>query len=93
MTGDHGPSFEQVAALSQLLADLSPGAQRAVGELAKLPPSLAVLEVRSEVRGYLIACADAGVDPVGVERARAVLAAYEGVLGLPSSEEGVRRIA
>jgi len=63
-----------------------------VGLLAKLPSSLAVREVRSEVRGYLVACADAGVDPAGVERARAVLAAYEGVLGSGSSE-GVGRIA
>jgi hypothetical protein len=92
MTGDHGPSFEQMATLSQLLADLSSAAQRSVGLLSKLPSSLADREIRSEVRSYLLACADAGVDPVGVERARAVLAAYEGVLGLAGSE-AVRRIA
>lgn len=92
MTSDYGPSFEQMAVLSWMLAGLSLDAQRTVGVLAKLPSSLAIREVRSEVRGYLLACADAGVDPVGVERARVVLAAYEGVLGT-GSPDGVRRIA
>jgi hypothetical protein len=92
MTSDHGPSFEQTAAIAQMYARLSSEAQRVVGLLSKLPSRLADQQVRTEVREYLLACEEAGVDPLGIERARAVLAAYEGFLGGEASK-GVRRVA
>jgi len=92
MASSDGPSFEETATLLEAFASLSPAAQRIVLLLSRLPKKLGDDEVRAEVREYLLACLDAGVDPVGVERARAVLAAYEGVLGGEQSE-GVRRVA
>lgn len=91
MASSDGPSFEETATLLEAFASLAPAAQRIV-LLSRLPRKPGEDQVRAEVREYLLACLDAGVDPVGVERARAVLAAYEGVLGGEQSE-GVRRVA
>ncbi|HUJ55839.1 MAG TPA: hypothetical protein VLW49_07605 [Gaiellaceae bacterium] len=101
MAGNHGPSFEETVTLAETYAGLSPQAQRVVLLLARLPARVADSDVRAETRAFLLACLDAGVDPGGVERARAVLAAYEGVLGEEQFErvlegeriEGVRRVA
>lgn len=71
---------------------LSPSARRVVRLLAQLPGKMPDRDVRDEVRSFLTTCLECGVDPVGVERARAVLASYEGVLG-GESGEGVRVIA
>ena len=92
MTNAHGPSLEQATTISETFARLSPEAQRVVALLSQLPSKLASGQVRSQVRDYLLVCGDAGLDPTGVERARAVLAAYEGVLGTESAE-GIRRVA
>jgi hypothetical protein len=92
MTSDHGPSFEQTASIAAMFGGLSSEAQRIVGLLSKLPSRLADQSVRTEVRTYLLACDDVGVDPIGIERARAVLAAYEGILGGQESN-AVRRVA
>jgi len=101
MAGNHGPSFEETVTLAETFAGLSPQAQRIVQLLARLPAKLTNGDVRAETRVFLLACLDAGVDPGGVERARAVLAAYEGTLGDEQIEavlggeriEGVRRVA
>jgi len=92
MASSDGPSFEETATLLEAFVSLSPAAQRIVLLLSQLPRKLGEEPVRAEARGFLLACLDAGVDPVGVERARAVLAAYEGVLG-GHEAEGVRRVA
>jgi len=92
MVNNTGPSFEETALLAEGFASLSPEAQGIVLLLSRLPAKLADDEVRAEVRAYLLACLDAGIDLVGVERARTVLAAYEGVLG-GEQIEGVRRVA
>jgi hypothetical protein len=93
MTSDHGPSFEQTASIAAMFVGLSSEAQRIVGLLSKLPSRLADQNVRTEVRTYLLACDDVGVDPIGVERARAVLAAYEGIIGGQQEPSAVRRVA
>jgi hypothetical protein len=92
MAASHRPSFEASTAVSEAFAELSPAAQRVVGLLARLPSRLADQRVRTDVREFLAVCSEAGVDPVGVDRARQVLAAYEGVLG-GDETESVRRVA
>jgi hypothetical protein len=60
---------------------LSPEAQQIARVLSSLPERMRDPAARLEVRGFLRACEAAGVDIIGVDRARALLATFEGEIG------------
>lgn len=87
-----GQPFEHAVTTAESFASLSPGAQKIVRLLSQLPSRLADPKIRAEVRAFLGACEEFGVNVVEVQQAWTVIAAYEGIVGGEDSES-VRLVA